>query len=86
MRKFRLIKEYPGSPKLPYKIQGDANGYITPTFHAKAEDIENNPEYWEEFDCVVKCESKYSDEDLIRTKECELEFLKGLVEIKQNKL
>lgn len=56
MRKFKLIKEYPGSPKLGsvveesdsfsgYKFEDIENSifFITPKRY-----VENNPEYWEE--------------------------------------
>lgn len=56
MRKFRLIKEYPGSPKLGtivekderygshiYKYKESNNSFGVLKYH-----VEDNPEYWEE--------------------------------------
>lgn len=49
MKKFKLIKEYPGSPKLDticsYKgnVWSDSNEFTSPIFNPK-----KYPEYWEE--------------------------------------
>lgn len=56
MRKFRLIKEFPGSPRIGTvvlkgnssdpnpELYGDEQNY----FFFKVEDVENYPEFWEE--------------------------------------
>jgi len=49
MKKYKLIKEYPGSPKIPFEVkQGkNSNDYFNKTIFYKR-DIENYPEYWQE--------------------------------------
>jgi len=63
MKRFKLIKEYPNSPKMPFgvvkrddgkyqDVNQDIRGIIR--LYNKRE-IENNPEYWEE----IKSKHKY---------------------------
>ena len=57
MRKFRLIKEYPGSPKLGTVVQKEFNiSFLYLILESESEfrlgvtkeHVEDNPEYWEE--------------------------------------
>lgn len=61
MRKFRLIKEYPGSPKLGtivekderygshiYKYKGSNDSFGVLKYH-----VEDNPEYWEDIKEII---------------------------------
>ena len=54
MKKFKLIKEYPGSPELGTEVEKQAKSqtyyhiYNDRKFGVLTEHIENQPEYWEE--------------------------------------
>lgn len=50
MTKFKLIKEYPGSPKLGIEVEAinDICYSIPRGYHLSLKDVKNYPEYWEE--------------------------------------
>lgn len=63
MKKYKLIKEYPGSPKLGLEVFKNGNYYQSEFdlknvehFHQPISLIENNPEFWEE---IIEVEKEY---------------------------
>ena len=54
MRKFKLVKSYPGSPELGTEVEKQAKTqtyyhiYNDKKFGVLTEHVENQPEYWEE--------------------------------------
>ena len=57
MRKFKLIKEYPGSPDLGTEVEKESNSKSSSSYFYRSGDrricvfnhhVEDNPEYWEE--------------------------------------
>lgn len=73
MRKFKLIKEYPGSPKLfteVIKSNGDGNySYIEPNIKEYCKNIiENNSEFWKEIIEIAKDYQILSFYDAINNK------------------
>jgi hypothetical protein len=58
MKKYRLIKEYPGSPELGIEVEKESNSKSSSSYFYRSGDkricvlndhVEDNPEYWEEF-------------------------------------
>lgn len=52
MKKYKLIKEYPGSPELGTEVEKSASSYFYRSGDKRIcvfnEHVEDNPEYWEE--------------------------------------
>jgi hypothetical protein len=69
MKKYKLIKEYPGSPKLGTEVEKESNNKFSYFYRSGDkricvynEHIENQPEYWEEVRniCFVVSEIDYN--------------------------
>jgi hypothetical protein len=61
MKKYRLIKEYPGSPELGIEVEKESNSKSSSSYFYRSGDkricvfndhVEDNPEYWQEVSCT----------------------------------